>query len=778
MVKEGEIKQILLDWQGRIGPAADARMEQLFRSADEVLFEYADKAENNAIQIKFLDGRQELWKKKSEVSVLFRDKFAHQLLQFIRPPERPNAPGSETLSLVSKDTFERSLALQTISDQAVEKNRELYYALSLRLGAVTGSPAIAYEELPAGPHQLAGVFEHAAQRLNVERQVLLALYTLFEREVIRQSLPWHEELNDALRGKGILPHLKHQIKRAPDQLGAEADSADERADLARQQTGPGHPASGYAPDPGAAASSSSTRFAAGDAPAHPAGGPAAIGGHDSVQARAAQKQPANPAQYDRSRPDSSASNAQLGEQMLGRIRELLTARRESLSRASGAAMRPDPVSPAPTSTVVAAIDSPHVEQVVPMPATGALDDGVRRVVVSRSLLQKVRTALMAQREMIKDEVGEDKLSHLDEDTIDIVGMLFEVMLNDDRLSDTVKALLSHLHTPYLKLAVRDRAFLTRRDHPARHLFDNMIIAGTRWVDESDLTTGIYPKLQRVVDLIMNAGDHPLRLLQELDEGLTAEIAVRSRRQEAREVRTVEAEKGKARLEEARDQAAQATQPFLEQGETPANYLEFISGPWSDYLTLLYLRSNGDTHGDSWHGAVALCGELRAHVDAWVNGRGPSDSELKKLRQALTGRLRDTIPHYESKVQQLFDMFSSNYKVEIVAPRALPAAPTAVDVHLSSSGKQLLKRLPQLPSGSWVVFKKSDGTDLVVKLSWFNPRTERFLFVDQAGAKALVVPLKELADQIDRDRAHVLHATGSSYVESSLQRALNTLEKRA
>ncbi|MCB1800528.1 MAG: DUF1631 family protein [Gammaproteobacteria bacterium] len=752
MLDKGQIRQILLEWQGRIGPAADARLEKMFASADEVLFDYADKAESNAIQVKFLGGRQELWSRKSEVAVLFRDTLAKQLFQFAKPAQRPNAPGSETLSLVSKDSFERSLALQTISDQAVEKNRELYYALSLRLGAVSGNPAVPYEDLPAGPHQLAGVFEHAAQILNVERQVLLALYTLFEREVIRESPPWHDELNAALRDKGILPHLKYTVKRDPDQLGADRS-------LPKDPPQPG--------DPGAHAHAGSAAPGTPPSAARHAG---AAAYHDP--------EPGNPGAMprDRSRPDTGQSNSQLGEQMLGRIRELLTARRANLSRASGQPVRPDPVSPAPASTIVKAIESDHVQQAVPVPSTGALDDGVRRVIVSRELLEKVRTALMAQREMIKDEVGEDKLSHLDEDTIDIVGMLFEVMLDDERLNDTVKALLSHLHTPYLKLAVRDRAFLTRPDHPARHLFDNMIIAGTRWVDESDLTRGIYPKLQRVVDLILKAGEHPLQLLQELDEGLSAEIALRSRRQEAREVRTVEAEKGKARLEEARDQAAQATQPFLEQGETPANYLEFITGAWSDYLTLLYLRSNGDTRSDSWHSAVALCGQLRAYVDAWVSGRKPGRNDLQDLRRELLRRLRDTIPHYESKVEQLFEMFSTNYKLQIVTPP--PAAPAQKDVSLSQGGRELLKRLPNLPSGSWVVFKKPDGADLTVKLSWFNPKTERFLFVDQAGAKALVVPLAKLADQIDRDQAHVLHATGTSYVETSLQRALNTLEQRA
>jgi hypothetical protein len=427
--------------------------------------------------------------------------------------------------------------------------------------------------------------------------------------------------------------------------------------------------------------------------------------------------------------------------------------------------------------VAATIGNPELQRAAPLPRTAALDEGVRQVIVSKELLQKLHAALAAQRQRIKESVGQDKLSHFDEDTIDIVGMLFEVMLNDVRLTNTVKALLSHLHTPYLKLAVRDRAFLKRRDHPARHLFDNMIEAGSRWVDESDLTKGIYPKLQRVVDLIMKAGDKPLLLLQELDEGLSAEIALRSKQQRTREARTIETEKGKARLAEARAAAINATQRFLI-GEVPVPFAEFVSGLWVDYLMLLYLRTNGDTSNELWQTALTLCEHLRRHIDQQSSGARPDQQALLTLRKAIGQRLEEAIPHYEPRVAELFELFSKKYEVTSVA--ASPSTPppvTQIKVDLSSDGKKLLKRLPNLPVGSWIVFHHKEAPDQTAKLSWFNHKTERFLFVDQAGAKALVVPLRKLAYQIDKEQAHVLHATGTSYVESSLERALGTLEKR-
>jgi hypothetical protein len=751
-VKKEQIKSMLLAWRDRTVPTAGALVADLFKSADRVLLEYADKAESNAVQAKFFEGQRELWLKQDQVVSQFHDVLFHELFQFTRPAKREGAPGEDALKLVSKDAFERSLALQTISDQALKRNHELYYALSQRLGVVTHGRAIPLTELPAGPHQLAAVFERCTQILNVEREVLLALFTLFEREVLRNSPPWHEELNESLRDGGILPNLKYAVTRQPGQASPAAQAGGEGAAEAAEAA------------PGAADSSPAVaRAHGGAAGAQP---PRAAAGYDQPPA-GGYGQPA------------AGGGMELGDEILGRIRELLSAHRARQGAARGVPLRPEPAQPAPTASVMAAIDSPAVQEVAVLPETGVLESGARQVTVSSSLLDKVRGALSLQRAQIKEKVGRDKLSHFDEDTIDIVGMLFEVMLNDKRLGNTVKALLSHLHTPYLKLAVRDRAFLEHREHPARRLFDQMVEAGTRWVDERDLTQGLYPQLQSVVERIVRAKDHPVQLFQELEDKLSKEIKQLSEKQKTREARTLETEKGKARLEEARAEASRTTLKLLEVAQAPARYQAFITGPWTDYLTLLYLRNNGSTDTGMWRGAMVLGERMRAFIDGLATGARPSGGDLKSLRDELGRRLGELIPQYQTEVERLFEVFSGDY--EPAAGQAAPAAAAATaapEIELTPNGEKLMARLPQLPPGTWVVFHEHGEADHVVKLSWFNSKTQRFLFVDQTGAKALAMPLRELADCIDRERAHVLHASGTSYVESSLRRAMQALEKRA
>jgi hypothetical protein len=74
-----------------------------------------------------------------------------------------------------------------------------------------------------------------------------------------------------------------------------------------------------------------------------------------------------------------------------------------------------------------------------------------------------------------------------------------------------------------------------------------------------------------------------------------------------------------------------------------------------------------------------------------------------------------------------------------------------------------------------VFRKKNEADEVAKLSWLNEKTERFLFVDQKGHKAIVVSLNELVHKVHSQQALILPATGESYIASTLSQVSDNLE---
>ena len=77
------------------------------------------------------------------------------------------------------------------------------------------------------------------------------------------------------------------------------------------------------------------------------------------------------------------------------------------------------------------------------------------------------------------------VGEVDEDVINLVSMLFEFILDDRTLPDSLKALIGRLQIPMLKVAVLDKTFFSRGSHPARRLLNEIASAALGWVDQED-----------------------------------------------------------------------------------------------------------------------------------------------------------------------------------------------------------------------------------------------------------------------------------------------------
>ncbi len=64
-------------------------------------------------------------------------------------------------------------------------------------------------------------------------------------------------------------------------------------------------------------------------------------------------------------------------------------------------------------------------------------------------IQATRESFAVEIEKLSEILSAQRVTAVDGDVIDMVGMLFEMIVNDETLTDAVKALLSHLDTPLL-----------------------------------------------------------------------------------------------------------------------------------------------------------------------------------------------------------------------------------------------------------------------------------------------------------------------------------------
>jgi len=725
-------RKVLNPWKDEAIAFLVNNLREMFKSADQVLLEFADKAQNNSIQTHFFEAMRELWLKQDNVVSIFQDGLERNIFSFRDLPGSSTSALDDALSLVDKDSFERNLALQTIANQAEKKNYSTLYELTQRLAILNGSRAVPMEKLPAGPKMLADIFEKCVEVIFVEKEVRLVLYTLFDRFVISKGIKIYEDLNQSLIAAGILPDLKPQFSK-------QAAAAEK-------------------PKP---------------APDHPQ-----LSGIEVTEVDEESITAEDPYQ-------ETASSSEIAAETFDRIKDLLSHQRAQKMAAQKKRRRStdrpgaESVQVATRQDVISAIADESIAMDAPIPDVGVRQEAVKRVQVDANLIVNINETLKKQRELIKKLVGQDRVPAEDEDVIDIVGLVFEMMLNDKELCNEVKTLLSHLHTPYLKIAVSDSSFLTEHEHPARRLFELMIATGRDWVDPRDLTKGIYPLIQRMVNTLLKNTQYDADVFNKLAMELTEANAHLSDKQRMSEERTVEVEKGRAKLNQAKEIATLKTRELMQNKILIKDAEHFLNGPWLDYLTLVLLRSDFNQDAESWQQALSLCKKLIQFSlsSEDPNGGMPSSQAIADLSSEMKEIVGSLIPHYQAEIENFLDALGNAGKrgSSYVAP-AVEDEDESAQQHDSEAIETQINKLRDVAPGTWFNLINEDGEIIKVKMSWFNPVTANFLFVNQTGVKTAVKSIRQLAIEIIEEKAEMLERSNIPFIDRSFRAIKSLLEK--
>jgi len=99
---------------------------------------------------------------------------------------------------------------------------------------------------------------------------------------------------------------------------------------------------------------------------------------------------------------------------------------------------------------------------------------------------------------------QQNINQKDDDMIDVIGMLFDFILDDKNLVDSVKSLVSRLQIPIIKIALQDKSFFSNKNHPARKLLNEIASIGLGVTDELPAKDNpLYLKLEYLVNRVLN-----------------------------------------------------------------------------------------------------------------------------------------------------------------------------------------------------------------------------------------------------------------------------------
>jgi hypothetical protein len=398
------------------------------------------------------------------------------------------------------------------------------------------------------------------------------------------------------------------------------------------------------------------------------------------------------------------------------------------------------------------------------------------------------------------------VGEVDEDVINLVSMLFEFILDDRTLPDSLKALIGRLQIPVLKVAVLDKTFFSRGSHPARRLLNEIASASMGWADQDEVQRdSLYQKIEQIVARLLNDFVDDPAIFSELLADFLAFTGDERRRSELLEQRTRDAEEGRAKAEMARQEVEHALNQRLLGKTLPEVVVRLLQEAWSKVLLLTCLKHG--TQSEQWQAALATMDDLiwsvAPHEDLESRARLLElvPSLLKNLRDGLVSAAFDPFStsdfftrlealHVQT-LQQLnkpakiapasepLDLSSSaaDQKLELPPredPVNEPASSAMVEVNeeivLLAPGEtrehepeinlddndEALMQVDNLRVGSWVEFQEDEEHKLRCKLAAVIKPTGKYIFVNRTGMKVLEKTRMGLAIEFRRGAIRLLN----------------------
>ncbi|MER3547268.1 MAG: DUF1631 domain-containing protein, partial [Rhodanobacteraceae bacterium] len=393
------------------------------------------------------------------------------------------------------------------------------------------------------------------------------------------------------------------------------------------------------------------------------------------------------------------------------------------------------------------------------------------------MVQHLKDELMAQIRRLSGE-ARAKVSGTDEDTIDLVGMLFEFILQDRTIPAPMQVLLSRLQIPYLKVAILDRRMFAHASHPARRLLDLLAETSKSWSEESDRDRRLYDKTKGVVEALLADFDDDIGVFERQLADFAAFVENNRKRAELAEQRAAEAARGRERLQEARRRAAREIVTRIENRPLPPLLQGVLTRPWANYLVLVLLRQGEQSQ--EFHDALRFVDEFvdSAQMPAGESARTQLRERLpwleKMLRQGLT-----TVAFQEPDLRRLLDDLLDFWRrqlgdqtaateaaTQIAEPLPIPesvasvleeeaAEASAPEAGALADDAESVQAVRALKVGAWIEFIDAQGAHERAKLSWISPISGKYLFVNRRGLKVADRSVQQLAAELRDGRATIL-----------------------
>ena len=384
---------------------------------------------------------------------------------------------------------------------------------------------------------------------------------------------------------------------------------------------------------------------------------------------------------------------------------------------------------------------------------------------------ELKDELIGKLKSLKAMSESQQLNQADEQTIDLIGELFQFLVDDRNLPETIQLVLSKLQLPYLQIALKDPSFFSDKQNNARQLLNIIAESSIGWSPQTDEKSIFLNKVKEIVEFILQNHEKNIHFEKlivkfiQLDQKLKKRANIIEKRVSAKV-------SGRERLNVAKNNTAQFLKNNLKGKKLPTLVRELLLKPWANVLILSELRQQMSPQ---------LLKNNQSFVINLINAATPnspkkvSKTHIKSLCAQLSKGLKlvafdiQNLQIRSKQLQQCLEKINdirvTNKPIEYVDPKQILKLSTEFNQE-SSIGKLIdspdlsLKSPTNIPViddsfneqslniklGEWIQINTKDKPQRV-KLSWKSPISGKLLFVNSKGAKVIDIFPIELAEKL-------------------------------
>lgn len=396
----------------------DDSFDQILARVEEELLLRADDCSNNTERILIRDAHSCLRKKRTEVKKSFKKIFHEMVQQTISEPKTANLSLDGVdwakLTLVEGSAVDEDILVSRLATKIRNAAEWELQDLNTRISYLMGRNESDEKINPLRPELFCRAIGQACNELDADHQIRMEIMRVFEAALSEHLSNAYHQLNARLIQRNVLPRIK--LRTTP-----------------RASNLP--PRRGLSEDNGPSASTAPNRNSENNTGAGPTDRQEALQSmieNTLSMFEVLQNLVASNSTYQEVIAENPAV-AQSRRSLYNAIQELRQAQSFNL----------EPIS---------LDDLPRLPENFPTEAGSPIPNFIW---TNREQLQAAAP------------------SHVDRITIDIVAMLFDQILADEKLPNDIKLLIGRLQMPVLRVALSDPAFFASRAHPARHLIDRI-----------------------------------------------------------------------------------------------------------------------------------------------------------------------------------------------------------------------------------------------------------------------------------------------------------------